>query len=86
MTEMVTIRKDGITINNWFTIEERRYNFDQFDTVVMYVDPIETLGRLDLYLLKDKIIFCKINGRNYENLDDLIMEIERIKQIKSGVS
>ena len=82
MTETVTIDKDGITIDNWFTIEKRKYNFDQFDTVVRYIDPIETLGRLDLYLLKDNVIFCKIRGRNYDNLDDLIIEIEKLKGTK----
>jgi len=82
MTETVTIDKDGITIDNWFTSEKRKYNFDQFDTVVRYIDPIETLGRLDLYLLKDNVIFCKIRGRNYDNLDDLIIEIEKLKGTK----
>jgi len=79
-TEIVSIDKDGIVVNNWLTTEKRKYNFDQFDKVVKYIDPIETLGRLNLYLLSDNVIFCKIKGRNYMNLDDLIMEIERLKR------
>ena len=82
MTETVSIDKDGIVINNWFTTEKRKYNFAQFDKVVKYIDPIETMGRLNLYLLSDNVIFCKIRGRNYMNLDDLIKEIERLKGTK----
>ena len=72
----------GIVVNNWFTTEKRKYNFAQFDKVVKYIDPIETMGRLNLYLLSDNVIFCKIRGRNYMNLDDLIKEIERLKGTK----
>jgi len=82
MTETVSIDKDGIVVNNWFTTEKRKYSFAQFDKVVKYIDPIETMGRLNLYLLSDNVIFCKIKGRNYKNLDDLIKEIERLKGTK----
>lgn len=80
MADMVIVEKDGIVVKNWFTMEKRQYGFDQFDTVVKHVDPVETLGRLDLFLLKDRLLFCKIQGRNYANVDDLMLEIEDRKR------
>lgn len=75
--DIILLDENGVTIKNWFTMEKVRYEYYEFDRMVKYLDPIETLGRLRIYLLKDAIIFCKINGHNYENLNELIFEINR---------
>lgn len=78
-SESITIDDNGITIKNWITIEKRSYRFEQFDTAVKYIDSIETLGRLDMYLLKDNIIFCKIRGKNFKNFNELFLALEERK-------
>ena len=70
---------EGITIKNWLSSEKRNYNYRQFDKMVIHFDPIESFGRQDIYLLKDDVIFSKLSGRNFENLDELMNEIERRK-------
>lgn len=78
-SESITIDDNGITIKNWITIEKRSYRFEQFNTAVKYIDSIETLGRLDMYLLKDNIIFCKIRGKNFKNFNELFLALEERK-------
>jgi len=56
----------GITIKNWLTFEKRNYFYAEFDKVV-------------IYLLKDDIIFSKVSGRNFDNLNALMDEIEKRK-------
>ncbi|MBL7870619.1 MAG: hypothetical protein JNM78_03335 [Cyclobacteriaceae bacterium] len=77
--DMLIISADGIIIRNWLTFEKRRYSYDDFDRVVMHMDPLEQFGRYNLYFLKRDIIFNKIAGRNFSNLDEMIIEIERRK-------
>jgi hypothetical protein len=47
--------------------------------MVIHFDPIVSLGRQDIYLLKGDVIFGKLSGQNFENLDELMDEVERRK-------
>ena len=77
--DLLIIDASGITIKNWLTFEKRSYLYSEFDKVVIHLDPIENFGRHNIYLLKSDTIFSKLSGRNFDNLDDLMAEIEKRK-------
>ncbi len=77
--DILIIDSTGITVKNWLTFEKRNYLYSEFDKVVIHRDPIENFGRHNIYLLKGETIFNKLSGRNFDNLDDLMTEIEKRK-------
>jgi len=79
--DSLTINNNGITKKNWLTFEKTFYSFSEFDKIVVYQDPMETMVRNNIFLLKDDIVFSKVSGRNFENLTELRDEIHRLKNL-----
>jgi hypothetical protein len=79
--DRIQITHEGISIYNTLSFERRFFQWTEIDQVVIYLDTLENFGKHTIFIRRGNILLCKVAGSNYENLMEMLVDIEQ-KQIQ----